>query len=90
MSRKVFLKHQVNWNTVCGAIRELPWRSIRLSDNPDEVLNEHLSLLVGRYVPTKVIRVRNNDKNQWTRDRSQVNWEVFVSYQVRANETYSE
>ena len=25
VSRKVFLKHQVNWNTVCGAIRELPW-----------------------------------------------------------------
>ena len=24
VSRKVFLKHQVNFNTVCGAIRELP------------------------------------------------------------------
>ena len=62
VSRKVFLKHQVNWNTVCGAIRELPWRNIWVSDNPVEILNEHLSLLVGRYVPTKVIRVRNNDK----------------------------
>ena len=62
VSRKVFLKHQVNWNTVCGAIRELPWRNIRLSDSPVEVLNKHLSLLVGRYVPTKVIRVHNNDK----------------------------
>ena len=31
-------------------------------DNPVEVLNEHLSLLVGRYVPTKVIHVRNKDK----------------------------
>ena len=27
VSRKVFLKHQVNWYTVCGAIRELPWRN---------------------------------------------------------------
>ena len=27
---------------------------------------------------------------QWTRDRSRVNWEEFVRYQVRANETYSE
>ena len=26
--RKIFLKHQVNWNTVCGEIRELPWRNI--------------------------------------------------------------
>ena len=24
VSRKVFLKHQVNWNTVCDAIRDLP------------------------------------------------------------------
>ena len=30
VSRKVFLKHQVNWNTVCGAKRELPWRNIWL------------------------------------------------------------
>ena len=86
MSRKVFLKHQVNWNTVCGAIREQ-----QDSDNPVAVLNEHLSLLVGCYVPTKVIHVCHKDKPwfddqckhafglkqwarlQWTRDRSRVN-----------------
>ena len=98
MSRKVFLKHQVNWNTVCGAIRELPWHNIWHSDNPVDVLNEHLSLLVGRYVPTKVIRVRNKAcfslkqeaHLRWTRDCSRINWEEFVHYQVRANETYSE
>ena len=28
VSRKVFLKHQVNWNTVCGAIQDLPCRNI--------------------------------------------------------------
>ena len=39
VSSKVFLKHQVNFNTVCGAIRELPWRNIWLSDNPVEVVN---------------------------------------------------
>ena len=43
--KESFLKNQVNWNTVCGAIRELPWHTICLSDNPFEVLNEHLSLL---------------------------------------------
>ena len=59
---KVFLKHQVNWNTVCGAMQDLPWRIIWSSDNPVEVLNEHLSLLVGRYVPTKIIHERNKDK----------------------------
>ena len=28
VSRKVFLKHKVNWNTVCGEIQDLPWRNI--------------------------------------------------------------
>ena len=62
VSRKVFLKHQVNWNTVCGAMQDLPWRNIWSADNPAEVLNEYLLLLVGRFVPTKIIRVRNKDK----------------------------
>ena len=60
VSRKVFEKHQVNRNTICGAIGI--WCNIWLADNPIEILNEHLSLLVGRYVPTKVIRVRDKDK----------------------------
>ena len=63
-----FLKHQANWNTVCGAIRELPWRNIWLADVPVEDLNEHLSLLVGHYVPTKLIRVRDKDK-PWIDDQ---------------------
>ena len=37
-------------------------RNVWLSDNPVEVSKEHLSLLVGRYVQTKVICVRNKDK----------------------------
>ena len=28
VSRKFFLKHQVNCNTVCGALDDLPWRKI--------------------------------------------------------------
>ena len=50
VSTKVFLKHQVKWNTVCGAMRDLSWRNIWSSDNPVEVFNEHLSLLLGRYM----------------------------------------
>ena len=49
VSREVFLRHQVNWNAVCGAIQDLPWHNIWLADNPVEVLNEHLSLLVLLY-----------------------------------------
>ena len=39
VSRKFFLKHQVDWNTVSGAIQELPWRNICLADNLVDVLN---------------------------------------------------
>ena len=62
VGRKVFLKHQVNWNTVCGAIQDLPWHNIWLADNPVAVLYQHLSLLVGCYLTTRVICVHNKDK----------------------------
>ena len=34
---KVFLTHQVNWSTVCGAMQDLPWRSIWSAENPVKV-----------------------------------------------------
>ena len=58
-----------------------------------EVLNEHLLLLVGRYVRIKIIRVRNKDKplfDEQCRHAFRVNWEEFVHCQMRGNETYSE
>ena len=62
VNKKVFPIHQVNRNTVCGAIQDPPLCNIWLDDNPVEVLNGHLTLLVGRYVPTKVVHERNKDK----------------------------
>ena len=56
VSRKNFLKHQVNGNTICGAIQDLSRRNIWLADNPVDGVSEHLQQLVGRYAPTKVIR----------------------------------
>ena len=71
ISRKVKLKNQVNWNTVCGAIQDMPWRNIWSADNPVGVLKEHLSLLVVRYVPTMIIREHDKNKSwfndQWRR-----------------------
>ena len=54
VSKRVFLKHQVNCNTVCGAIQDLPWRNIWSADNSVDDLNYHLLPLVGRFVPIKV------------------------------------
>ena len=50
VSRRVLLKHRVNWSAVCDAIGVLPWRSICSADNPVERLNMHLSELVVRFV----------------------------------------
>ena len=58
VSRRIFLKYQVNRNTACGAIKDLPWQNIWCADNPVEVLTEHLLLPVGRLF----ICVRNKDK----------------------------
>ena len=62
VSRRVLLKHRVNWTAVCDAIGVLLWRSIWSADNPVERLNVHLSLLVECFVPAKVKCVRNKDK----------------------------
>ena len=68
ISRRVLLKHRVNWTAVCNAIGALPWRSIWSADNPVERLNVHLSLLVECFVPTEVIRVHNMDTPWFNKD----------------------
>ena len=55
VSRNCFLKRQVNWNTVCRVIQDLAWRNIWYADNPVKVLNKHLLLLVGCFIPSKFI-----------------------------------
>ena len=43
-------------------MQDLPWCNIWSTDKPVGVLNEHLLLLVGRFVPTKVSRERNKTR----------------------------
>ena len=42
ISKRVFLKNKVNWNTVCGAMQDLPWHNIWSAENPLEFLNKQL------------------------------------------------
>ena len=49
-------------------MQDLPWHNIWSADNPLEVLNEYLLLLVGRFVPTTVIHVHKN--KPWFDDQS--------------------
>ena len=48
-------------------MQDLPWRNIWSADNPVEFI-EHLLLLVGSFVQTKVILVGNKDES-WFRDQ---------------------
>ena len=60
VGRKVFLKHRVNWNRVCGAVRDLPWRNIWLANNLVEDLIKQLPLLVESFVHAEHICENNN------------------------------
>ena len=99
VNRIVFLKHQINWNTVGGALQDLPSRNIWSAGNPFEVLNEHLSLLVDRprssVCATRInLCLTINARALLTLSRRliiggpiiaiPVNWEEFVHCQVRA------
>ena len=82
VSRRVLLKHRVNWSAVCDAIGVLPWRSIWSADKSVERLNEHLSLLVDRFVLTKVIRVYNKNK-PWFNDDCRLAFDITQGAHLR-------
>ena len=82
VSRRVLLKHRVNSTAVCDAIGVLTWRSNYSADNPVERFNVHLSLLVERFVRTKVIRVRNKDKH-WLNDDCRLAFDIKQGTHLR-------
>ena len=82
VSRRVLLEHRVNCSAVCDAIGVLPWQSIWSADNPVERLNVRLSLLVERFVPTKVIRLCNKDK-PWFEDDCRLAFDIKKGAHLR-------
>ena len=46
---RIFMKYQINWNAICGAIQDLPWRNISSSDEMfvhDKVCTTSLCIFV--------------------------------------------
>ena len=82
VSRRGLLKHRANWTAICDAIGVWPWRCIWSTDNPVERLNVHLSLLVERFVPTKVICVRNKNK-PWFNDDCRLAFDIKQGAHLR-------
>ena len=78
IGRKFFSETPILLDYSLWATGDLPRQSISFSDNPVEVLYELHSLLIGRFIPIKVIRVYNKDK-PWFKDDC---WHAFDLKQV--------
>ena len=89
----VFLKHRTNWDNVPCAIRSFTWRAILRSADPLNVFDRAIGEVIGRFVPTTVLRSRSEDKQwfdascrraygnkqtAWCRARSADHWGRFV------------
>ena len=59
-----FLKHCTNWDSVSSAVRNFTWCTILKSADPLVASDRAISEVVGRYVPTTVLRSKSGD-NQW-------------------------
>ena len=65
----VFLKHRINWDSVCSAVRRFIWSTILKSADPLVAFDRAVSEVIvgevtGRYVPATVLSSRSGDK-QW-------------------------
>ena len=60
----VFLKHHANWDSFRSAARSFTWNTIFKSADPLVALDRAIGQVLGRYVPSTVLRNRSRDK-QW-------------------------
>ena len=67
-SRKVYLKSRVDWPRVNRDLEDINWSHIYKSPDPAIELNNILSSIIDRRVPTKTIRRRLSDKAWFNED----------------------
>ena len=60
----VFLKHHTNWDNVRCAVRNFTWSTILKSADTLDAYDRTIGEVIGRLVPTTVLRSRSGDK-QW-------------------------
>ena len=60
----VVLKHRTTWDNVLCAIRSIIWSTIMKSSDPLDAFDRGIGEIIGRLVPTTVLRSRSGDK-QW-------------------------
>ena len=58
----VFLKNRTNWDSVRSAVRSFTWSTILKSAYPLDAFDRAIGEVIGRYVPTTVLRGTSGDK----------------------------
>ena len=61
----VVLKHRANWNNVRCAVRSFTWSTILKSADPLDVFDRAIGEVIGRLIPTAVLRRRSGDKQSF-------------------------
>ena len=59
----VFLKHRTNLDNVRCAVRSFTWSTIVKSADPLDAFDRAISEVIGRIVPTTVLRCKSGDKH---------------------------
>ena len=60
----VFLNHRINWDNVRCAVRNFTRSTILNSDEPLDSFDRAIGEVIGRLLPTTVLRSRSGDK-EW-------------------------
>ena len=70
MRSSAFQKHRTNWDHVSCVVRSFTWSTILKSTDPLDEFDRAIGVVIGRLVPTTVLRSRSRDK-QWFEESCQ-------------------
>ena len=63
----VFMKHRTNLDNVLSVVKSFTWSTILNSADPLNAFDRAIGEVIGRLVPTTVLRSRSGDKQWWWR-----------------------
>ena len=84
VSKTVYQKSRISWDTIRDAFSNLPWSVIIGSDQPVTLLNQHISSIIQQHVPKTTIKIRNNDE-PWFDDLCRLKFDQKQTAYLRWN-----
>lgn len=62
ISKRVLLKSRANWEAMSNEVQAIVWREVFGHESPVDKLNSIVSDIISRHIPSKVIKMRSNDR----------------------------